>query len=116
MLKKMEAARLVIPTEELDAYDLDIRMPLKVYKGKGCELCGNSGYKGRIAIYEVFEVTDEAKVIITDKNANENELLKEAVHQKMLMMKGDGLLKVLKGITTIAEVERVTEGVLVDEE
>ncbi len=116
MLKKMEAARLAIPTTELDAYDLNIQMPLKVYKGKGCELCGNSGYKGRIAIYEVFEVTDEAKVIITDKNANENELLKEAVHQKMLMMKGDGLLKVLKGITTIAEVERVTEGSLVDEE
>ncbi len=116
MLKKMEAARLAIPKEELDAYDLDLQMPLKVYKGKGCELCGNSGYKGRIAIYEVFEVTDEAKVIITDKNANENELLKEAVHQKMLMMKGDGLLKVLKGITTIAEVERVTEGALVDEE
>lgn len=116
MLKKMEAARLAIPTAELDAYDLDIQMPLKVYQGKGCELCGNSGYKGRIAIYEVFEVTDEAKIIITDKNANETELLKEAVHQKMLMMRGDGLLKVLKGITTIAEVERVTEGALVDEE
>lgn len=116
MMKKMEAARLAIPTEELEAYDLDIKMPLKVYKGKGCELCGNSGYKGRIAIYEVFEVTDEAKIVITDKSANENELLKEAVRQKMLMMQGDGLLKVLKGITTIAEVERVTEGALVDEE
>lgn len=116
MLKQMEAARLATPTEELDAYDLDIKMPLKVYEGKGCELCGNSGYKGRIAIYEVFEVTDEAKVIITDKNANEHELLKEAARQEMLMMKGDGLLKVLKGITTIAEVERVTEGALVDED
>ena len=116
MRKKMEAARAVIPATEMKDYDLDPQAPLKVYQGKGCELCGNSGYKGRIAIYEVFEVTDEAKVTITDKNANENELLKEAVHQHMLMMKSDGLLKVLKGITTIAEVERVTEGSLVDEE
>lgn len=115
-LKKIEETRRAIPSEELDAYDLDIRMPIKVYQGKGCEVCGNSGYKGRIAIYEVFEVTDEAKVVITDKNANEVELLKEAARQKMLMMRDDGLLKVLKGITTIAEVERVTEGAFVDEE
>ncbi|MFZ1626688.1 MAG: GspE/PulE family protein [Candidatus Moraniibacteriota bacterium] len=114
--KKMEAARAAIPVTEMKDYDLDPQAVLKVYQGKGCELCGNSGYKGRIAIYEVFEVTDEAKVTITDKNANETELLKEAVHQHMLMMKSDGLLKVLKGITTIAEVERVTEGSLVDEE
>ncbi len=116
MLKQLEAARTAIPLTELQAYDLDPKAPLKVYQGKGCDICGNSGYKGRIAIYEVFEVTDVAKVIITDKSANEAELLKEAVQQHMLMMKSDGLLKVLKGITTIAEVERVTEGSLVDEE
>lgn len=116
MQKQMETARAAIPVTEMKDYDLDPTAPLKVYQGKGCEICGGSGYKGRIAIYEVFEVTDQAKVTITDKNANENELLKEAVNQHMLMMKSDGLLKVLKGITTIAEVERVTEGSLVDEE
>ncbi len=116
MQKRMEAARTAIPLTELQAYDLDMQAPLKVYQGKGCEVCGQTGFKGRIAIYEVFEVTDEAKVIITDKTANEQELKKEAMHQHMLMMKVDGLLKVLKGITTIAEVERVTEGTLVDEE
>ena len=116
MQKKIEAARALVPATEMKDYDLDPQAPLKVYHGKGCEICGTSGYKGRIAIYEVFEVTDEAKVTITDKNANEHELLKEAVHQHMLMMKSDGLLKVLKGITTIAEVERVTEGSLVDED
>jgi type IV pilus assembly protein PilB len=116
MQKRMEAARTAIPLTELQAYDLDPQAPLKVFQGKGCDNCGQTGYKGRIAIYEVFEVTDEAKIIITDKTANENELKKEAVHQHMLMMKIDGLLKVLKGITTIAEVERVTEGTLVDEE
>lgn len=116
MQKQIEAARSALPIAELQAYDLDPRASLKVYEGKGCEVCGQTGFKGRVAIYEVFEVTDEAKVIITDKAANENELKKEAAHQHMLMMKHDGLLKVLKGITTIAEVERVTEGTLVDEE
>lgn len=116
MMKQMHTARMAIPTEELKAYDLDPAVPIKVYEGKGCEHCGGTGYKGRIAIYEVFEVTEEAKVLITDKSANEQELLKEAAHQKMLMMRGDGLLKVLKGITTVAEIERVTEGTLVDEE
>lgn len=116
MQRKMETARAALPVAEMQAYDLDPRAPLKVYQGKGCEVCGQTGFKGRIAIYEVFEVTDEAKIIITDKTANESELKKEAAHQHMLMMKIDGLLKVLKGITTIAEVERVTEGTLVDEE
>lgn len=116
MRRELEAARAALPAAELEAYGLDAKSPLKVYQGKGCEHCGHSGYKGRIAIYEVFEITNEAKVIITDRKGNENELRQEAVRQRMLMMRDDGLLKVLKGITTIAEVERVTEGSLVDEE
>jgi type II secretory ATPase GspE/PulE/Tfp pilus assembly ATPase PilB-like protein len=116
MLKKIETTRASITPDELANYDIDLHAPVKVYAGKGCDQCGQSGYKGRIAIYEVFEVTEEAKVIIIDKAASEHELKKEAVRQKMMPMKGDGLLKVLKGITTVAEIERVTEGSLVDEE
>lgn len=116
MMKKIEAIRSVIADTELAAYELSKLDPVKVYHGRGCDQCGNTGYKGRIAIYEVFEITDEAKVIITDKAASEHELTLEAKHQKMLMMKEDGVLKVLKGITTVAEVERVTEGSLVDED
>jgi type IV pilus assembly protein PilB len=116
MLKKIESMRSVVADEELAAYELSKQDPVKAYQGKGCDQCGNTGYRGRIAIYEVFEVTDEAKVIITDKAASEHELMTEAVRQKMMMMKGDGILKVLKGITTVAEVERVTEGSLIDED
>lgn len=115
-IKHLEDARSAIADDELKAYDLKRSGPVVAYQGKGCKQCGDSGYKGRIAIYEVFEVTDAVKMIITDKAANENELKKEAVAQGMLSMKQDGFLKVLKGITTIAEVERVTEGTLVDEE
>lgn len=116
MLKKIESMRSAVADEELAAYELSKQDPVKAYQGKGCDQCGNTGYRGRIAIYEVFEVTDEAKIIITDKAASEHELMTEAVRQKMMMMKGDGILKVLKGITTVAEVERVTEGSLIDED
>lgn len=116
MIKQLETIRSTIAQSEMDAYELDMHGPIMAYQGKGCTQCGQSGYKGRIAIYEVFEMSDEAKLIVTDKAGSEHELKQEAVHQHMLSMKQDGFLKVLKGITTIAEVERVTEGTLVDEE
>lgn len=116
MVKRLEEARKVIELSEMKAYELDPMGPIVAFQGKGCKQCSNSGYKGRIAIYEVFEITEESKVIVTDKAGSEGELQKEAARQKMLFMKQDGFLKVLKGITTIAEVERVTEGTLVDEE
>lgn len=116
MIKRLEAARSSVAATEFKHYDLDPQAPIKVYSGKGCDHCHRSGYKGRIAIYEVFEVNDTVRAIITDKGGSETALKEEAVHQGMQPMKIDGLLKVLKGITTIAEVERVTEGTLVDEE
>lgn len=116
MLKRLEEARRHIDDTEMKDYELDPIGPIVAFQGKGCKQCNNSGYKGRIAIYEVFEITEDAKVVVTDKAGNENELRQEAIKQKMLSMKQDGFLKVLKGITTIAEVERVTEGSLVDEE
>ena len=115
MQKRLETERQVVPEKEIRAYKLDPHAPIKVYQGKGCDQCGRSGFKGRIAIYEVFEVTDTVKEIITDKKGSETELKKEAIAQGMMFMKQDGLLKILQGITTIAEVERVTEGTLVDE-
>ncbi|TXH01811.1 MAG: type II/IV secretion system protein [Candidatus Moraniibacteriota bacterium] len=116
MLKRLEEARRHIDDTEMRDYELDSIGRIVAFQGKGCKQCNNSGYKGRIAIYEVFEITEDAKVVVTDKAGNENELRQEAIKQKMLSMKQDGFLKVLKGITTIAEVERVTEGSLVDEE
>jgi type IV pilus assembly protein PilB len=106
-----------IAPEELKRYGYDASKGIHLYRGKGCEHCGNSGYKGRIAIYEAFEVNEEAKRIITDDGANEPNLHVEAKRQRMLFMRQDGLLKALQGITTITEVERVTEGdIMVDEE
>ena len=106
-----------IPLEEKKAYKLKDNQEINVFKGEGCDDCGRTGYKGRIGIYEVFEITDPVKAIITDHKANEHDLHKESLNQNMISMKEDGLLKVLLGLTTLAEVERATEGkLLIDEE
>ena len=106
-----------IPLAEKKAYNLKDNQEIKVFKGEGCDDCGRTGHKGRIGIYEVFEITDPVKSIITDHNANEHELRKESLGQGMISMKEDGILKVLLGLTTLAEVERATEGkLLIDEE
>lgn len=99
-----------IPQEEIKKYNLDLSGGIKFYKGKGCENCGNMGLKGRMAIFEVFEVNSEAREIISEEKGNEIEIRKAAGKQKMITMRQDGVLKVLKGLTTLSEVERVTEG------
>lgn len=102
---------------EVAAYGLDLRQPIIFYHGKGCDKCNQTGYRGRVAVYEVIEINDELRAIISDHKVSETEIRKAAVSQGMTSMKQDGILKALKGMTTLAEVERVTEGkILVDEE
>ena len=89
------------------------------FKGKGCEKCGKSGLKGRLAVYEVVPISEAMKDIIIEKNGNDSLLTQERNKEKIITMKQDGILKFLKGLTTIDEIERVTEGnfgLLIDEE
>lgn len=108
--ENLQKAFLSIDPKEREKYGLKDLQKIEVYQGKGCEECGNSGYKGRIAIYEVIDVNEDVHEIITDKQANEALLIEAAGKQKMLSMKEDGILKIAKGITTLSEIERVTEG------
>jgi type II secretory ATPase GspE/PulE/Tfp pilus assembly ATPase PilB-like protein len=78
----------------------------KFYRGEGCDRCGNKGYQGRIGLYEVLNVTDSLKEIISD-NATSDEIEKKAVSEGMITMLQDGLDKVSSGLTTIEEVMRV---------
>lgn len=78
----------------------------KFYKGVGCGQCNQKGYAGRIGIYEVLEVTEKVKELITDK-ATSDDIQKCAVGQGMVTMLQDGLDKVSSGLTTIEEVIRV---------
>ena len=115
--KRVEELFRAIPQVEVEAYSLQVGQKPVVYIGKGCEHCNMTGYKGRIAIYEVIDIDDTMRRVIADQQGNEREVKKAAIAQGMLSMKEDGILKILKGMTTLQEVERVTEGkLLIDEE
>ncbi len=80
---------------------------VKCYKGKGCTACGGTGYKGRVALYEVMPVKNEIKELIL-KGASTMELKKEAVRLGMQTLRAAGLAKIKEGVTTLDEVLRVT--------
>jgi type II secretory ATPase GspE/PulE/Tfp pilus assembly ATPase PilB-like protein len=77
-----------------------------LFKAKGCEKCNNTGYKGRIGIYEMV-VMDESIENIVKESSSEREIEEVSKKQGFLNMKEDGILKVLKGLTTIEELERI---------
>jgi type II secretory ATPase GspE/PulE/Tfp pilus assembly ATPase PilB-like protein len=78
------------------------------YRGRGCQQCDNTGYKGRIGIYEVLEVNEEISQLILQK-ATVEELEKAALKSGMMTVAQDGFIKAKNGITTIEEVLRVTK-------
>lgn len=107
--KKVEEEIKKIPEEELKKYELDLSGGISFYHGKGCDNCDGTGLKGRVAIYEVVPVSNSIQSIIIEKMGNEKLVEEERNKAGILSIKQDGLLKVLKGLTTIEEVERVTE-------
>lgn len=82
--------------------------PIQLYRGKGCDVCGGSGYYGRIGIFEFILITPAInKQILEQRNAKEIE--KQAQTEGLILMKQDGYLKALDGFTTIEDVLRVAE-------
>lgn len=79
-----------------------------VWQSVGCDKCNNTGYKGRIGIFEAI-LTDESVENIIQENPSEREIKKATIHQGLLDMKQDGVIKILKGITSIGEMERVID-------
>jgi len=80
---------------------------LKVFKGQGCSTCNNTGYKGRVGLYEVMEITDEIRELILI-GASALELRKKAIDDGMITLRESGLHKIRAGITTVEEVVRET--------
>jgi type IV pilus assembly protein PilB len=76
-------------------------------RGKGCEKCNNTGYKGRVGLYEVMEVTEELRELIL-VGASALELRRKAIEEGMITLRNSGLRKVKEGVTTIDEVVRET--------
>jgi type IV pilus assembly protein PilB len=104
LLKEIEK----LPPEIVSS--LKIEKPLSIYVNnpKGCAKCNKTGYSGRIGVFEALTMTPSLSSIIL-KEPSEEVIRKEAEEQKMVTMKQDGIIKVLKGITTVEEIIRVTE-------
>jgi type IV pilus assembly protein PilB len=79
----------------------------KVYKGKGCSHCNQSGYKGRIGLYEIMPISPEIRKLIL-KNTSADVICKQAIKEGMETLRDDGIEKIKKGVTTIEELMRET--------
>jgi len=88
--------------------NIKIKKPLKIFKAVGCRDCNGEGFSGRIALFEVLEMTASLSDLIL-KIPSVELLQEEAKRQGMVGMFQDGILKVLAGVTTIEEVLRVAE-------
>ena len=92
---------------------MELQLPLekarqyKFYYGKGCTRCNNAGYKGRCGLYELMEITDEIRDMITAE-ASVDELRNMARTQGMTTLREAGLKLIFDGVTTIDEVVRET--------
>jgi len=100
-----------IPDEGIfDDLKLNITLPdkgkIKLYKGKGCDHCKNTGYYGRIAIFEMIEINDEIRSMILRKISS-NEIKEVAIRYGMKTLLDSGVTRALEGITSIDEVFRV---------
>ena len=90
---------LGIPPDEVKSFP--------VYKGKGCPLCNNTGYKGRLGLYEVMPMREEVKELVLSR-ASMSEIKKEAMRLGMKTLRQSGVSKIKEGVTTIEEVLRST--------
>jgi len=100
--------RTVLTVERLrGAGFYDVGFDIEAYDAVGCARCGHSGYKGRVGLYEVMAVTDEIREMTIDRTSADA-MRNVAVEQGMRVLRDDGLEKVRLGVTSIAEVSRVT--------
>lgn len=94
--------------KDLFKYNIKEELAYKVYEAVGCEVCNMTGYKGRMGIFEAI-ATDEAIEKIMPSNPSEREIKRVARTQGILSMRQDGVVKILNGITSIAEVQSVVD-------
>ncbi len=90
--------------------ELTKRIPrgFTLYKGEGCKNCDQTGYKGRIGIFEVMTLTEEVRKLVVEKSSSEK-IQQVAIQEGMTGMLDDGLQKIISGLTTIDEISRVLD-------
>jgi type IV pilus assembly protein PilB len=100
-------SRTMLSVSSLESAGFNVAFDLEAYEPIGCGRCGGTGYKGRTGLYEVMAISDEIRDL-TIERASSEEIRKVAVAQGMRPLRADGFEKVKNGVTSIAEVARVT--------
>ncbi|TMK39306.1 MAG: type II secretion system protein GspE [Actinobacteria bacterium] len=106
--------RTIIPAGALRANGFPATLDLEAYEPVGCRRCSGSGYRGRVGLYEVMEISPEIRDLALERRSAD-EIAQVAVRQGMRRMAEDGLDKVKQGRTSISEIARVTGGSSVEE-
>jgi type IV pilus assembly protein PilB len=88
-------------------FKLDEAQRVKLYKGRGCASCNNTGYRGRVGLFEVMEMSEEVRELILS-GASAMELRRKAIEEGMISLRASGIQKVREGLTTVEEVVRET--------
>ncbi len=104
---KMEVSSPNVEELELLGFPKNEIPDLKVFRPRGCPDCNSTGYKGRVGLYELMEVTDEVEKAI-NANIPEDQLRKIAIREGMLTLRDAGLLKIRQGVTSVEEVAKRT--------
>jgi type IV pilus assembly protein PilB len=99
--------RTTLTAEVMRANGFNVGLDLEAYEPVGCARCGGSGYKGRIGLYEVMWVSDTIRALAVAREPAD-EIARAAVHEGMMRLREDGLEKVRRGLTSIAEIARVS--------
>ena len=98
--------RVMLPAEVLRANGFNVGLDLECYEPVGCARCGGTGYKGRIGLYEVMTISETIRQMAVARETADA-IAHEAVREGMMRLREDGLEKVRRGITSIAEIARV---------
>ena len=98
--------RVTLPAEVMRANGFNVGLDLECYEPVGCARCGGTGYKGRIGLYEVMTISETIRGMAVARDTADA-IAHEAVREGMMRLREDGLEKVRRGITSIAEIARV---------
>jgi type IV pilus assembly protein PilB len=105
--KCKEPEDLPPPALEQIGFSPEEARAVKAFRGKGCDKCNGTGYKGRVGLYEVMEITDELRELVL-VGASALELRRKAIEEGMITLRGSGLRKIKDGVTSVEEVLRET--------
>ncbi|MGH7388664.1 MAG: type II secretion system ATPase GspE [Candidatus Rokuibacteriota bacterium] len=98
----------VPPAADLEALGVAVDAGTKLWRGRGCEECRGTGYRGRSGIYELFPITEDVRSLVL-RRASSREIRRHAVDAGMITLRLDGWLRALQGLTTVEEILRVTQ-------